>query len=75
MPNYDPNYDDRRGEPRDPTSIPPRDNTGLYAALAIAALVLAGFLFFADANEPGNPSTATNTEQTVPNTPPPVRTE
>jgi hypothetical protein len=72
MPNYDdPNYDERR----DPSNIPPRDNTGLYTALGIAALVLAGFLFFSGGNEPGNPNTATNTEQTVPNTPPPVRTE
>lgn len=70
-----PNYDDRRDEPRDPTNIAPRDNTIVYTMLVIAALVLAGFLFFSSGNEPGNPSTATNTEQTVPNTPPPVRTE
>jgi hypothetical protein len=72
MPNYDdPNHDERR----DPSSIAPRDNTGIYTAVAVAALVLAGVLFFSGGNEPGNPSTATNTEQSVPNTPPPVRTQ
>ncbi len=72
MPTYDPN----NREPRDPSSIDPsNNNTRIYAALAIVVLVLAGLLFFSGGNELGNPTTATSTEQTVPNTPPPVRTE